>query len=206
MLADSGVSTLAPAIDHGRALVALANGETGRARTHLADAIRGWDERRRTWEGTWARLDLAACHLRSRRVGEAMEVLADVRSVADALGSRPMADRADRAAARRPRPRLRRRTLVTADGPRVRRREARRRGADERRDRGRAHDLAQDGLGAHRAHPREARGDPAHRDRGLGQPHRRGGRTAPAPRRTRAIARSDWRSLRPGTRSARPGR
>ena len=94
VLADSGVSTLAPAIDHGRALVALANGETGRARTHLADAIRGWDERRRTWEGTWARLDLAACHLRSRRVGEAMEVLADVRSVADALGSRPMADRA----------------------------------------------------------------------------------------------------------------
>ena len=41
VLADSGVSTLAPAIDHGRALVALANGETGRARTHLADAIRG---------------------------------------------------------------------------------------------------------------------------------------------------------------------
>ena len=81
-------STTAARSSRSRTARRAGRGRTSRTRSAAGTSVR------RTWEGTWARLDLAACHLRSRRVGEAMEVLADVRSVADALGSRPMADRA----------------------------------------------------------------------------------------------------------------
>jgi DNA-binding CsgD family transcriptional regulator len=56
--------------------------------------MRGWDANRRTWEATWARLDLAACLLRVRGVHEATDLLADVRSSAESLGSRPLTDAA----------------------------------------------------------------------------------------------------------------
>ena len=94
VLASSGIATLQPAVDHAHGLIALARGETGQARTCLSPPVEGWDRIGRAWEGTWARLDLAACHLRSRRLGEAQELVADVRSIADTLGSRPLADRA----------------------------------------------------------------------------------------------------------------
>jgi DNA-binding CsgD family transcriptional regulator len=94
IVTDSGVPTLRPALDHGLGLVALANGETGRARAHLADAIRGWDRVGRTWEATWARLDAGVCHLRARRAGDAVELFGEARAVADSLGSRPLAERA----------------------------------------------------------------------------------------------------------------
>ncbi len=94
VLAASGIATLQPAVDHGHGLLALARGETVQARSHLSSAVEGWDRLRRTWEGTWARLDLAACHLRSRRVQDAMELIADARSTADTVESRPVADRA----------------------------------------------------------------------------------------------------------------
>jgi DNA-binding CsgD family transcriptional regulator len=81
-------------VDHALGLVALVNGESGRARTHLREAIHGWDAVRRTWEGSWARLDLAACDLRSGRAREAIELLADARSIADSLDSRPLIERA----------------------------------------------------------------------------------------------------------------
>ena len=88
------IATIQPAATHAEGLLALASGETGRARGSSGDAVRGWDEVRRSWEATWARLDLAACHLRSQRVNEAVELLSDARAVADALGSRPLAERA----------------------------------------------------------------------------------------------------------------
>ncbi len=83
-----------PAIDHGRGLVLLADGSTGRARESLEAAVRGWDERSRAWEGTWARVDLASCLLRMNRPAEAVALLDDVRTIGDRLGSRPLLDRA----------------------------------------------------------------------------------------------------------------
>ena len=82
------------AIDHGRGLVLLAGGSTGRARQALEAAMRAWDARAQVWEGTWARLDLASCLLRMNRSAEAVALLDDVRSIADRLGSRPLATRA----------------------------------------------------------------------------------------------------------------
>jgi DNA-binding CsgD family transcriptional regulator/tetratricopeptide (TPR) repeat protein len=83
-----------PAIDHGRGLVLAAGGSTGQARTALETSIRGWDEAGRVWEGTWARLDLAAVLLRINRVADAIALVEDVRSIGDRLGSRPLADAA----------------------------------------------------------------------------------------------------------------
>ena len=92
-LRDVGYPALEPVLDHADGLIALAHGSTGRARSCLADAVRGWDRQRRIWEGTWARLDLATTLLRARRAGEATEVLTDARTTADALGSRPLVAR-----------------------------------------------------------------------------------------------------------------
>jgi DNA-binding CsgD family transcriptional regulator/tetratricopeptide (TPR) repeat protein len=85
----------APAIDHGRGLVRLASGATGVAREAFEAAVRGWDERHRTWEATWARLDLVACDLRSNRFAEAASILADARETASRLESWPLLRRAD---------------------------------------------------------------------------------------------------------------
>ncbi len=90
----AGYPALSPVLDHADGLLALARGSTGRARSRLSEAVRGWDRQRRIWEGTWARLDLAATLLRARRGGEATEVLTDARTTADALGSRPLTARA----------------------------------------------------------------------------------------------------------------
>jgi DNA-binding CsgD family transcriptional regulator/tetratricopeptide (TPR) repeat protein len=60
-----------PALDHGRGLLALAEGSTGVARPALIAAAAGWADRRRVWEGAWARIDLARCHLRSNQRAEA---------------------------------------------------------------------------------------------------------------------------------------
>ena len=84
-----------PAIEHGRGLVALANGATGLARVALEAAVRGWDGKGRIWEGTWARLDLGQCLIRSNRFAEALALAVEVRTVASRLDSRPLADRAD---------------------------------------------------------------------------------------------------------------
>ena len=83
-----------PAIDHARGLIQLASGSTGRARESLEAAVRGWDRSSRVWEGTWGRLDLAACLLRTSRHAEAISLVEEVRSIADRLGSQPLAARA----------------------------------------------------------------------------------------------------------------
>lgn len=84
-----------PALEHARGLVALANGATGLARAALEAAAAGWDAKQRIWEATWARLDLAACHLRAGRFVDALALAVEARTVASRLDSRPLADRAD---------------------------------------------------------------------------------------------------------------
>ncbi len=84
-----------PALDHAEGLLRLAAGSTGSSRSALALAVEGWDTRGRVWEATWARLDLAACLLRMNRFAEAATLLAEARSTASRLDSRPLADRAD---------------------------------------------------------------------------------------------------------------
>ena len=83
-----------PAIDHARGLVALSDGSVGIARSSFERAISGWEAKGRTWEGLWARLDLAGSLGRSRRIVEATTLIADVREAALRLGSRPLVDRA----------------------------------------------------------------------------------------------------------------
>lgn len=84
-----------PAVDHGTGIVRMATGSTGAARDALETAVRGWDERGRTWEATWARLDLARCLVRTNRHADAATLLADVAMTAARLGSRPLAARAE---------------------------------------------------------------------------------------------------------------
>jgi DNA-binding CsgD family transcriptional regulator len=83
------------ALDHGQGLVALADGATGVARRALEVAIEGWDRHGRAWEGTWARLDLAACHVRSNRFADALALATEVQALATRLDCPAMADRAD---------------------------------------------------------------------------------------------------------------
>jgi DNA-binding CsgD family transcriptional regulator/tetratricopeptide (TPR) repeat protein len=84
-----------PALDHGKGLVALAAGATGVARHALEAAVKGWDERGRVWEATWARLDLANCLTRLNRFADALVLAVEARAVASRLDSRPLAARAD---------------------------------------------------------------------------------------------------------------
>jgi DNA-binding CsgD family transcriptional regulator len=84
-----------PALDHGRGLVALADGATGIARESLERAVAGWDAKERIWEATWARLDLANCLIRSGRFAAGLSLAVEARTVASRLDSRALADRAD---------------------------------------------------------------------------------------------------------------
>ncbi len=83
------------ALDHGAGLVALAAGSTGTARTSLETAIVGWDRHGRLWEGQWARLDLAACLIRSNRFAAAVALASEVRETAGRLASPALLARAD---------------------------------------------------------------------------------------------------------------
>jgi DNA-binding CsgD family transcriptional regulator len=83
------------ALDHGRGLVALADGATGVARIALESAVAGWDGHGRAWESAWARLDLAHCLIRSNRYAEAVTLVVAARAMADRLESPMLADRAD---------------------------------------------------------------------------------------------------------------
>ena len=85
-----GIPGTLPAIDHARGLIELARGATGQARLSLEAAHAGWLERRRTWEGTWAALDLAAVHQRSRRPNDARVLVEAAARTADRLGSQPL--------------------------------------------------------------------------------------------------------------------
>jgi DNA-binding CsgD family transcriptional regulator len=84
-----------PALAHADGLVRLATGSLVAARDALETAVRGWEDRGRIWEASWARLDLATCLMRSNRFGEAASLLAVTRKTAEALGSEPLTARAD---------------------------------------------------------------------------------------------------------------
>ena len=84
-----------PGLAHADGLVRLASGSLTAARDALDSAVRGWDDRGRIWEASWARLDLAQCLMRSNRFADAASLLAAVRSTAEALGSDPLQTRAD---------------------------------------------------------------------------------------------------------------
>jgi DNA-binding CsgD family transcriptional regulator len=84
-----------PALDHADGLLRTSVGSTVAARASLEAAVAGWIAHGRSWEAAWARLDLAACLLRSNREGEALGPLREVRTLADRVGSAPLARRTD---------------------------------------------------------------------------------------------------------------
>ncbi|HEV2006063.1 MAG TPA: LuxR C-terminal-related transcriptional regulator, partial [Candidatus Limnocylindrales bacterium] len=88
-------SVAGPALAHADGLLRLAVGSLSAAREGLERAARGWDERGRIWEATWARLDLAHCLVRMNRHADAVTIVADVRATAAALGSEPLLARAN---------------------------------------------------------------------------------------------------------------
>lgn len=87
-------SIAGPALAHADGLLRVASGSLVAARTALETAARGWDERDRIWEATWARLDLAACLVRGNRHLEALSILEKARATAERLASPPLLARA----------------------------------------------------------------------------------------------------------------
>ena len=87
-------SVAGPALAHADGLLRLAGGSLSAAREGLERAARGWGERGRIWEATWARLDLAHCLVRMNRHADAVTIVAEVRATATALGSEPLLARA----------------------------------------------------------------------------------------------------------------
>jgi DNA-binding CsgD family transcriptional regulator len=83
------------ALSHAEGLIRLAAGSTGVARELFERAVRGWDDRNRIWESTWAKLDLAQCLMRANRYADAAAQLAEVRAIAERLGSLPLHARAE---------------------------------------------------------------------------------------------------------------
>jgi DNA-binding CsgD family transcriptional regulator len=79
-----------PALDHADGLLRTSAGSTVAARASLEAAVAGWEALGRTWETAWARLDLAACLLRSNRESEAIEPLRQVEAFAERVGSLPL--------------------------------------------------------------------------------------------------------------------
>ena len=87
------------ALDHADGLVRLAAGSTVSARTSLERAVGEWEALGRSWEATWARLDLAACLVRGNRHLDALPLLDEVRRAGDRLRSEPILARVDELAA-----------------------------------------------------------------------------------------------------------
>jgi DNA-binding NarL/FixJ family response regulator/tetratricopeptide (TPR) repeat protein len=90
-----GIPGTLPALEHARGLLALTDGETAKARTALAAAAAGWEERGRMWEGTWAWLDLARAHLRANQRADAARLAAQARGAAIGLGATAIVDAAE---------------------------------------------------------------------------------------------------------------
>ena len=92
---DGWDAAVGAALPHARGLIRLANGSLGAAREAFETAIRGWTDRHRVWEATWAQLDLAQTLMRMNRYGDAASQLVAVRDTATALRSAPLLARAD---------------------------------------------------------------------------------------------------------------
>ena len=82
------------ALHQAEGLVRLARGSLVAAREALERGVRGWEERARTWEALWARLDLVQCLVRMNRHADAAGLLAEIRSRAKHLESGPLLQRA----------------------------------------------------------------------------------------------------------------
>ena len=85
-----------PAIGHAQGLLLLARGEVPAAYEALRAASESWQDRRRFWDGTLARLDLAAAAARARRPGETAVLVDEVRATAAKAGAAVLAAAADR--------------------------------------------------------------------------------------------------------------
>ena len=155
-----------PAIDHGRGLILLARGEVSAAHQALESASESWQARRRFWEGTWARLDLAEAAARARRRGEAAVLLDEARTIAAAAGAATLVDAADRLTASFG-PGQASRAVASAERTRIRGRPARRGRPHQPADRPAAGARAQDDLGTRHAHPHQTGRRPPRRDRGM---------------------------------------
>ena len=83
-----------PAIGHAHGLILLARGDEA-AQAVLRQASEQWRARRRFWEGTWARLDLAAAAAKARRRGEAARLVDEARTAAAAAGAARLVRAAD---------------------------------------------------------------------------------------------------------------
>ncbi|WP_426565721.1 helix-turn-helix transcriptional regulator [Angustibacter sp. McL0619] len=94
-LSRRGIPGTLPAIEHGRALVALATGRTAQARTALLSAQQSWTGLRRVWEQLWAGIDLARCATRAGRVDDAVQQATQARTAAAAVGAAPLVALAD---------------------------------------------------------------------------------------------------------------
>jgi len=90
-----GWSMAETALTHAEGLVTLAQGHVTTARETLEAALEGWQRVGRTWEASWARLDLAQVLLRANRHAEAAGLIATVRQAASSLGSEPLLSRAE---------------------------------------------------------------------------------------------------------------
>jgi len=90
-----GWSMAETALTHAEGLVTLAQGHVTTARETLEAALDGWQRVGRTWEASWARLDLAQVLLRANRHAEAAGLIATVRQAASSLGSEPLLSRAE---------------------------------------------------------------------------------------------------------------
>jgi len=90
-----GWSMAETALTHAEGLVTLAQGHVTTARETLEAALDGWQRVGRTWEASWARLDLAQVLLRANRHAEAAVLIATVRQAASSLGSEPLLSRAE---------------------------------------------------------------------------------------------------------------
>lgn len=84
-----------PALAHAEGLLRLSSGSLVAARASFESAVEGWAARGRIWEATWARMDLAACLLRSNRYVDAHRLIAEVETTAHLLGSPPLRERAE---------------------------------------------------------------------------------------------------------------
>jgi ATP/maltotriose-dependent transcriptional regulator MalT len=95
-LATRAIPGTLPAIDHGRGLLLLATGDLSGAREALDRAATRWHARRRFWEGTWARLDLARCAIKARRLAGSTALARQARGLAEHARAWTIVAEADR--------------------------------------------------------------------------------------------------------------
>ena len=84
-----------PSLDHARGLWLASEGSTAQARAALGAAADGWARRGRSWEGTWAQVDLARSFLRANLRVDAARTARVAREAGLALGSAPLVEAAE---------------------------------------------------------------------------------------------------------------